>query len=156
MDGTYLSSFDFSNNQALLPPRIPKQEPVIVGRPVEAAPDAHEPDYPIPKQMNKNDDMTVAVFEISNKVDNVESLLTGPPQHNMQNAEYLSLISEATLTICTLIGRRIMIEGYNEESVNDALSRFERLQTTYVCQLILCSIRLTDCLTDIIDRLGVI
>jgi hypothetical protein len=106
--------------------------------------------------MNKNDDMTVAVFEISNKVDNVESLLTGPPQHNMQNAEYLSLISDATLTICTLIGRRIMIEGYNEESVNDALSRFERLQTTYVCQLILCSIRLTDCLTDIIDRLGVI
>ncbi|PHZ13528.1 uncharacterized protein RHIMIDRAFT_279587 [Rhizopus microsporus ATCC 52813] len=132
MDGTYLSSFDFSNNQALLPPRISKQKPVIVGRPVEAAPDAHEPDYPIPKQMNKNDDMVVAVFEISNKVDNVESLLTGPPQHNMQNAKYLSLISDATLTICTLVGRRIMIEGYNEESVNDALSRFERLQTTYI------------------------
>ncbi|CEJ01988.1 hypothetical protein RMCBS344292_16007 [Rhizopus microsporus] len=132
MDGTYLSSFDFSNNQTLLSPRIPKQEPAIVGRPVEATPDAHEPDYPIPEQMNKNDDMIVAVFEISNRVDNVESLLTGPPQHNMQNAEYLSLISDATLTICTLIGRRIMIEGYNEESVNDALSRFERLQTTYI------------------------
>lgn len=136
MDGTYLSLSDFSGNQALLPPNVSKQESIIVGRPVEAAPDAHEPEYPIPKQIDKNE-MIIAVFGISSKVDSVDSLLTGPPQHNVQNAEYLSLISDATLTTCTLKGRKIMIEGYDEDSVGDALSRFERLQKTYVSQLVM-------------------
>lgn len=59
-------------------------------------------------------------------------LLLGPPQHNMQNAEYLNLISGLTNTQCRLEGREIVIEGYNKDLVQEALERFKVIQKTYV------------------------
>jgi hypothetical protein len=80
----------------------------------------------------KDKELTIERLKISKLINNPMDLLLGPPQHNMQNAEYLDLISGLTNTQCRLEGREIVIEGYNKDLVQEALERFEIIQKTFV------------------------
>jgi hypothetical protein len=70
-------------------------------------------------------------FTISPLVRNINAFLTGPLQHNMQLAEYLSLVPENTNTICSLHGRNIRITG-TLDAVQLAYEKFSVIQKTHV------------------------
>ncbi|KAI8987167.1 hypothetical protein BDB01DRAFT_784848 [Pilobolus umbonatus] len=98
-----------------------------------------EHDFYVMNDENKSveslhEDTIVRLFEISPRIEHPSDLLIGPPQQNMQSADYLALISTHTNTECTLIERIITIEGHDEESTQDAFDRFTTIQKTYLGQ----------------------
>ncbi|KAI8059080.1 uncharacterized protein B0P05DRAFT_559014 [Gilbertella persicaria] len=70
-------------------------------------------------------------FIVSSAIRNVSDFLIGPPQHNMQNADYIKLISNITHTECILDERTIRIIG-KLRSVKDAHCKFTVLQKAYL------------------------
>jgi hypothetical protein len=77
------------------------------------------------------DEIVVMTFTISPHICSVRGFLIGPPQHNMQNADYMTLIPENTNTICALHDRNISITG-TPNAVQLAYNQFSIIQKTYV------------------------
>lgn len=127
MKGTYESSFSMKNIQYALP-ESPKPKPAFI------QPQLPEKEPEKREKEGKGEDLQMVVekFTISPRIHDIKAYLTGPPQHNMINAEYLDLIGAMTETECHQEGRTIIIKGYSQKSVNEALKRFEKIQKTFV------------------------
>lgn len=77
------------------------------------------------------DDIINQTFTILPLVRNIDNFLLTPPQHNMQTANYLDIISTNTGAACSLEGRNITIIG-TVEAVQLAYEKLLVIQKTYV------------------------
>ncbi|KAI9280026.1 hypothetical protein BY458DRAFT_431094, partial [Sporodiniella umbellata] len=86
------------------------------------------------EKINKKADTEKIVeeFQISSKVKDVQAFLTGPPQYNMLEGNYLDLVGELSATRCYLDGHTILIEGSDQKAVNETSKRFEQIERTYI------------------------
>lgn len=84
-----------------------------------------------PEELSYNPELIVQEFHISPLIRDIEDYLIGPPQDNMQNAEYIQLIPKITKTNCFKKDRCIVITG-EKSCVEDAINRFKVLETIYV------------------------
>ncbi|CEP10217.1 hypothetical protein [Parasitella parasitica] len=144
MHGTYkdLSTLSsFISEEPLLTP-IPSQLPpriTLPGKPLSAIDteehqhedDDDEKDQYEPHNDYESGSVVIETFIISSEIKNIDDFLTGPVQHNMQNAAYLKLIPKMTDTICTLNGRSIKIEG-SPDDVRKAYQKFAVIQKTFI------------------------
>lgn len=104
----------------------------VIGRPLGVEPlefDEEELIVELPKI--DEEQFVIKEFYISPMITKPSDLLIGPPQFNMQFAEYMDIIPNLTNTVCTLKDRCIVITG-EESCVNDAFSRFNVIQNAYV------------------------
>ncbi|KAG2204364.1 hypothetical protein INT47_009406 [Mucor saturninus] len=73
-------------------------------------------------------------FHISPRITNIQAFIIGPPQFNMQLAEYLEIIPRMTNTDCVLLGRCIRITG-EESCVDNAIDKFRVIQNSHIAHL---------------------
>ncbi|KAI9261213.1 hypothetical protein EDC94DRAFT_659738 [Helicostylum pulchrum] len=107
----------------------------VIGRPLGVEPlefDEEELIVELPKI--DEEQFVIKEFYISPMITKPSDLLIGPPQFNMQFAEYMDIIPNLTNTVCTLKDRCIVITG-EESCVNDAFSRFNVIQNAYIAHL---------------------
>lgn len=90
----------------------------------------HEEEVIIDKEP-ENVQFVIKEFHISPKITNIQAFIVGPPQFNMQLAEYLEIIPRMTNTDCVLQGRCIRITG-EENCVDDAIDKFRVIQNSHV------------------------
>lgn len=93
--------------------------------------DDDEPEESTPEKQPHDSELIVQEFRISPLIRDIEDFLIGPPQRNMQNAEYATLIPMLTNTECFRNQRCLVISG-EKSYVEDALQRFKVLETLYV------------------------
>ncbi|KAG1501432.1 hypothetical protein G6F45_003261 [Rhizopus arrhizus] len=147
MKGTYEDVSMFNKDMKYVLPESSKPKALFLSKRIEEEDDDDDDDDDEEEQEEEDDndeeedrvedeELTIERLEISKHINDPVDLLLGPPQHNMQNAEYLNLISGLTNTQCRLEGREIVIEGYNKDLVQEALERFKVIQKTYIgCHL---------------------
>lgn len=106
----------------------------VVGRSLGLNPIEFDEEEPIiePSELDQEQEQfVIKEFHISAIIPKPSDLLIGPPQYNMELAEYMEIIPDLTNTVCTLQERCIVITG-EESCVNDAVSRFNVIQNAYV------------------------
>lgn len=79
----------------------------------------------------ENVQFIIKEFLISPSITNVSAFLIGPPQFNMQLANYIEIIPRMTNTDCVLLGRCIRITG-EEHCVDEAINKFRVIQDSHV------------------------
>lgn len=115
----------------IIPP-VPLDIVSVIGRPLRLDPlEFDEEEFIVEPPQPDEEQIVILEFHISPMIAKPSDLLIGPPQFNMQLAEYIDIIPELTNTVCTLKDRCIIITG-EESCVNDAFSRFNVIQNTYV------------------------
>lgn len=109
----------------------------VIGRSLgsEEHADFDDDQYYFPVETEQYEQLVIKEFHISPKINDIADFLIGPPQYNMQLAEYMEIIPDLTNTVCALNSRCITITG-EETCVDDAICRFKALEKTYVCILI--------------------
>lgn len=144
MKGTYEDVSMFNKDMEYVLPESSKPKAFFLSKRIEEEEDDDGDEEEQEEEVDDDEDddeeedrfedkeLTIERLKISKLINNPMDLLLGPPQHNMQNAEYLVLISDLTNTQCRLEGREIVIEGYNKDLVQEALERFEIIQKTFV------------------------
>ncbi|KAG1350740.1 hypothetical protein G6F62_003176 [Rhizopus arrhizus] len=144
MKGTYEDVSMFNKDMEYVLPESSKPKAFFLSKRIEEEDDDDGDEEEQEEEVDDDEDddeeedrfedkeLTIERLKISKLINNPMDLLLGPPQHNMQNAEYLNLISDLTNTQCRLEGREIVIEGYNKDLVQEALERFEIIQKTFI------------------------
>lgn len=85
------------------------------------------------RQDTTNQQFIVKEFHISPLISNIKKILYGPPQQNMQLADYISIIPELTGADCLLVKERRLIKITGEEAcVEVAWNRWNVIQKSYV------------------------
>ncbi|KAI8647907.1 hypothetical protein BD408DRAFT_3527 [Parasitella parasitica] len=120
------------------PPRtiLPEKPLFIRDNQQRSHEDDYEQDTPPPNidqahEDHESEPVVIETFVISSEIKDIDDLLIGPVQHNMQNAVYLRLIPKMTDTICTLNKRSIKIEG-SPDNVRNACQKFAVIQKTFI------------------------
>ncbi|KAI8064995.1 hypothetical protein BDF21DRAFT_427569 [Thamnidium elegans] len=107
----------------------------VVGRPLGVDPLELEEEKCIAEPPKLDEEQfLIKEFHISQMITKPFDLLIGPPQFNMQLTEYMDIIPTLTNTACTLKDRCIVITG-EESCVNDAFSRFNVIQKSFIAHL---------------------